>query len=214
MATAKGLIKKSKLSEFANLRASGLIAIRLKKDDILVSVHPTAGEDHIMLLTKRGKSIRFPEANVRPMGRATSGVGGIKLETGDKVIGMEVFPTKEKIPADKRKKYFRDILTISEKGLGKRTRVNLFPVQKRAGKGVKCSVISPKTGELACAEMVTEKFDQVVITSKAGQVIKLPLKNIPQLGRATQGVILMRFTAKSDSVAAAAVLEKNSEDKV
>jgi len=147
------------------------------------------------------------------MGRATTGVTGIKLESGDVVIGMEVFPGKEKMLKDKRKKFFRDILTISEHGLGKRTPIRLFPVQKRAGKGVKCSVVGTKTGDLACAEMVTEKFDQVIITSSAGQVIKLPLKNIPQLGRATQGVILMRFANKGDSVAAAAVLEKDGEEK-
>jgi DNA gyrase subunit A len=213
MATSLGIIKKTKLSEFENLRASGLIAIRLQDKDSLVSVKPTTGEDHIMLLTHGGKSIRFPEANVRPMGRATTGVTGIKMEKEDKVIGMEVFPGKERIPADKRKKVFRDILTISERGLGKRTPIHLFPVQKRAGKGVKCSVVSPKTGNLSCAEMVTEKFDEVIITSKGGQVIKLPLRNIPELGRATQGVILMRFAEKSDSVAAAAVLEKDGGEE-
>jgi DNA gyrase subunit A len=171
------------------------------------------GDDHIILLTRNAKSIRFPEANVRPMGRATTGVTGIKLETGDELIGMEVFPAKENIPADKRKKFFRDILTVAEKGLGKRTPLHLFPVQKRAGKGVKASVVSPKTGNLKLAIMVTEKFDQVVITSRMGQVIKLPLKNIPELGRATQGVILMRFADKGDNVAAAAVLEKGGEDE-
>ncbi|MEK7061266.1 MAG: DNA gyrase subunit A [Patescibacteria group bacterium] len=213
MATSLGIIKKTKLSEFENLRTSGLIAIRLQNKDSLVSVKPTTGEDHIMLLTHGAKSIRFPEANVRPMGRATTGVTGIKMEASDIIIGMEVFPGKERIPADKRKKVFRDILTISERGLGKRTPIHLFPVQKRAGKGVKCSVVSSKTGLLACAEMVTEKFDEVIITSKAGQVIKLPLRNIPELGRATQGVILMRFAEKSDSVAAAAVLEINGGEE-
>jgi len=161
-----------------------------------------------MLLSRNGKSIKFPESNVRPMGRATTGVRGILLEKDDKVIGMEVFPAKEIIPADKRKKFFRDILTIAEKGLGKRTPVHLFPVQKRAGKGVKAAVVTDKTGPLKTAIMVTQNIDQVVITSRMGQVIKLPLKNIPQLGRATQGVILMRFADKADSVAAAAVLEK------
>ncbi|HUC94764.1 MAG TPA: DNA gyrase subunit A [Candidatus Saccharimonadales bacterium] len=213
MATQTGIIKKTALSEFENLRASGLIAIKLRTDDQLVSVHPTTGDDHIILLTRNAKSIRFPEANVRPMGRATTGVTGIKLEAGDELIGMEVFPGKEQIPADKRKKYFRDILTIAEKGLGKRTPIHLFPVQKRAGKGVKASVISPKTGNLKTAIMVTQVFDQVIITSKMGQVIKLPLKNIPELGRATQGVILMRFADKSDSVAAAAVLEKGGDEE-
>lgn len=212
MATKTGLIKKTKISEFENLRASGLIAIRLKNDDQLVSVHPTTGDDHIILLTKDAKSIRFPEANVRPMGRATTGVTGIKLDKGDELIGMEVFPAKEDIPTDKRKKFFRDILTIAEKGLGKRAPIHLFPVQKRAGKGVKAAVVTDKTGFLKTAIMVTQNIDQVVITSKMGQVIKLPLKNIPQLGRATQGVILMRFANKGDSAVAAAVLEKGSID--
>lgn len=213
MATHAGIIKKTKLNEFENLRSSGLIAIKLRGDDQLISVHPTSGDDHIILLTKDAKSIRFPEANVRPMGRATTGVTGIRLEKGDETIGMEVFPAKEKIPTDKRKKHFRDILTIAEHGLGKRTPIHLFPIQKRAGKGVKAAVVNTRTGTLKTAAMVTQKIDQVIITSRMGQVIKLPIKNIPQLGRATQGVILMRFTDKSDSVAAAAVLEKDGDEE-
>jgi len=213
MATKNGIIKKTKNSEFDNLRSSGLIAIKLRDDDQLVSVHPTSGDDHIILLTSDAKSIRFPEANVRPMGRATTGVTGIKLDKGDEVIGMEVFPAKEVFPKDKRKKYFRDILTIAEKGLGKRTPIHLFPVQKRSGKGVKAAVVTDKTGSLRSAVMVMPNIEQVIITSKGGQVIKLPLKNIPQLGRATQGVILMRFADKSDSVAAAAVLEKSGNEE-
>lgn len=211
MATKRGIVKKTELSQFANLRASGLIAIRLQGQDSLVSIHPTKGNDDVILLTKGGKAIRFPETNARAMGRATTGVTGIKLEDGDEVIGMYVFPGKEKIPSDKRKKVFRDILTISEKGIGKRTPTRLFPIQRRSGKGVKAATISAKTGELATAVMVTQKIEQVVITSKMGQVIKLPLKNIPQLGRATQGVILMRFADKSDRVAASTCLEKEEE---
>lgn len=213
MATRTGLIKKTAISEFENLRASGLIAIKLKDEDQLVSVHPTTGNDFILLLTKGAKAIRFPEANVRPMGRATTGVTGIKLDKEDELIGMEIFPEKENIPTDKRKKFFRDILTIAEKGLGKRTPTHLFPIQKRAGKGVKAAVVTDKTGNLKTAVMVTQNIEQVVITSKMGQVIKLPLKNIPELGRATQGVILMRFADKEDSVAAAAVLEKGGDDE-
>jgi DNA gyrase subunit A len=146
------------------------------------------------------------------MGRATTGVTGMKLEGTDEIIGMEVFPAKDEIPTDKRKRFFRDILTISEKGLGKRTPIHLFPTQKRAGKGVRAAVVSEKTGYLRTAVMVTQNTDQIIITSKIGQVIKLPLKNIPQLGRATQGVILMRFADKEDSVAAAAVLEKSGDE--
>ena len=213
MATKLGLVKKTSIKEFENLRSSGLIAIKLRGDDQLISVHPTAGDDHVLLLSKMGKSIRFPENLARPMGRATTGVTGIKLDKNDELIGMEVFPSKENIPQDKRKKFFRDILTISEHGLGKRTGVHLFPIQKRAGKGVKASVVNAKTGNLKTASMVTASIDQIIITSKMGQVIKLPLKNIPQLGRATQGVILMRFAGKGDSVAATAVLEKGGEEE-
>jgi len=213
MATQHGHIKKTKTEEFSNLRASGLIAIRLQADDNLVSVHSTTGEDHVILLTREGKAIKFPETDARPMGRATSGVTGIKLDGKDELIAMEVFPAKETRPTDKRKKFFRDILTISEHGLGKRTDVGNFPIQKRAGKGVKATVVTEKTGVLRAAIMVTEKIEQIVITSKGGQVIKLPLKNIPQLGRATQGVILMRFAGKSDSVAAAACLENGDDEE-
>jgi DNA gyrase subunit A len=213
MATSAGIIKKTELKEFENLRASGLIAIKLQGTDTLVSAHLTFGSDHVMLLTKKGMSIRFPEGNVRPMGRATTGVTGVRIDKDDCVIGMEVFPDKLEVIKDKRKKIFRDVLTLSIHGLGKRTRFDLFPIQKRAGKGVKACVVSAKTGELACAVMVTEKSDQLVITSKKGQVIKLPVKNIPQLGRATQGVIIMRFANKGDLIAAATVLEKTGDEE-
>lgn len=213
IATNKGVVKKTKVNEFKNLRSSGLIAIRLRKDDQLVSVHETTGNDHILLVTKQGKAIRFPEKNVRPMGRATSGVRGIKLNKGDEVIGMEVFPAKQKKPKDKRRKFFRDILTISKNGLGKRTKIKLFPVQKRAGKGVKAAVVNKKTGPLVAEAITTHQTKQIVMTSRKGQVIKLPAKNIPQMGRVTQGVILMRFARKKDGVAAVAALTKKKIKK-
>jgi len=104
-------------------------------------------------------------------------------------------------------------LTVSENGLGKRTPIRLFPVQKRAGKGVKAAVVNEKTGKLAGECIVTQNTEQVVITSKTGQVIKLPIKNIPQMGRATQGVILMRFAKKSDKAAAITALQKVSGEE-
>jgi DNA gyrase subunit A len=211
MATKNGMVKKTKVKDFENMRSSGLIAIRLKGDDSLVAVHETFGDDHIFLLTKQGKAIRFPEKNARPMGRATRGVRGIKLNKGDEIISMEVFAAQKPKPKDKRRKFFRDILTISEHGLGKRTRIGLFPVQKRAGKGVKAAVVNDKTGSLAAGVKVTQKVIQIVVTSSSGQVIKLPLKNIPQMGRATQGVIIMRFARKTDKVAALAALEKSAD---
>lgn len=213
LATSKGVVKKTAAEEFENLRSNGLIAIRLADSDSLVSVDQTNGNDHILLMTKNGKSIRFPEKNVRPMGRATSGVRGINIASGDQVIGMEVFSEKLEKPSDKRIKVFRDMLTISEKGIGKRTALRLFPVQKRAGKGVKAAVVNDKTGKIAAGIMVHKGIEQVVITSKHGQVIKLPIKNIPQMGRSTQGVILMRFARKSDSVAAVTALEKVTEEE-
>jgi DNA gyrase subunit A len=209
MATRRGTVKKTPLSEFKNLRSSGLIAIKLEKTDALVWVRPTTGEDFVVLATKQGKSIRFKESDVRPMGRPAVGVRGVLLSATDELIGMEVIPSKEEVVEDKRKKMFRDILVVTEKGLGKRTPSGLFPLQKRGGSGVKIAEMSTKTGEIAAALMVTPDIEQIIITTKSGQVIRLPLKNIPQLGRATQGVILMRFgKEKNDRVAAVATLER------
>lgn len=213
ISTQKGVVKKTDVTEFKNMRSSGIIAIRLDSDDSLVSVQETSGNDHVLLITKKGKSIRFPENNARPMGRATSGMRGIKLEKEDLVIGMEIFPPNHIKYEDKRKKTFRDLMTISENGLGKRTPLHLFPPQKRAGKGVKAAVVNAKTGDLAAEAIVNEKVDQIIITSKFGQVIKLPIKNIPQMGRSTQGVILMRFTDKTDGVAAMTTLEKEDQEE-
>lgn len=220
LATASGVIKKTELKQFENLRSSGLIAIKLQGADSLISAHLSFGTDNVMLLTRKGMSIRFPEANVRPMGRATTGVTGMKFDKqslspskDDSLIGMEVFPDKLEVPEDKRKKVFRDILTLSIHGIGKRTKFDAFPIQKRSGKGVKACIVSEKTGDLACACLVTENSDQLVITSKKGQVIKLPVKNIPQLGRATQGVIIMRFANKGDTIAAATVIDKTGDEE-
>ncbi len=213
MATAKGVVKKTSVSEFSNLRANGLIAIKLDKEDQLVGVHATSGDDFVLMLTQKGKSIKFPEANVRSMGRATTGVRGIKLAQGDQVIGMEIFKAKEPKVEDGRKKLFKHILTISDNGLGKRTRTDLFPTQKRGGSGVKAVTISTKTGPLASAKLVTQEISQVIITSKFGQVVRLSLKDVPELGRATQGVILMRFAKKGDSVAAVTTVNKNGGEE-
>lgn len=208
MATRSGVVKKTEYSEFKNLRSNGLIAIKLSGEDRLVGVRKTSGDDHVLLLTKQGKSIRFSEKDVRAMGRATTGVRGMSLAKGDEIISIEAFAKKQEVPEDKRKKVFRDILIISEKGIGKRTSIDKFPLQKRAGKGVKAVVQSSKTGTLAVGLLVNEKMDQAVITSRHGQVIKLPIRNIPEMGRATQGVILMRFAKAGDAVAAVTALEK------
>jgi DNA gyrase subunit A len=208
MATLGGTVKKTKISEFANIRSSGLIALKLASGDKLCWVKPTGGEDLVLLATRGGKSIRFKEKDIRPMGRSAQGVRGIRLKRGDFVIGMEVFPAKPTKPKDKRRKFFQDLLVICENGLGKRTPIKNFPLQKRGGLGVKVANITKKTGKVATFQLVTAKDKQVVITSRAAQVIKLPLKNIPELGRNTQGVILMRFSDPNDKVAAVTCLRK------
>lgn len=197
LATRNGTVKKSKVDEFTNIRKNGLTAIKLEPGDELVWAKLTTGKDDILLLTHEGKSIRFNEKEAKAQGRDTIGVRGIKLTKGDYVIGMET------IISDKG-----DILVVSEKGVGKRTEVKQFPVQKRAGQGVKAMQITPKTGNLVAARFVDENIEQIILSSAKSQIIKLALSAIPKLSRATQGVILMRFSEAGDRLAAVAVLEK------
>ncbi len=211
LATQNGVVKKTEYKEFVNLRSNGLIAMKLAGDDKLVGARKTSGDDHVFMLTKKGKAIKFSEGDARAMGRATTGVRGIKVAKDDAVIAIETFTKKVEEPADRRKKIFRDILIISQKGIGKRTQIERFPLQKRAGKGVKAAVLTSKTGDLQVGLLINEKMDQAVITSKYGQIIKLPIRNIPELARATQGVILMRFADRGDEVAAVTALEKGEE---
>lgn len=205
MVTQKGIIKKTATPNFANIRSNGIIAIRLDAGDQLVWVTQTTGKDQIALISHEAKAINFKETDARPLGRSAKGVRGINLTKDDFVVGMAVFrPTRGKTKGKRR--WFNDLLVVMEKGLGKRTDINDFPVQKRAGKGVKVAKLSDKTGKIVSAHLVTESMETVAITSKKAQVIKLPLKNIKRLGRATQGVILMRFAKSADSVAAVALL--------
>lgn len=212
MVTEKGTVKKTKISEFDSIRQSGKIAIKLEANDSLKWVRPTSGTDAVLLVSHAGKSIKFKEDDVRPTARDTMGVRGIDLKSGDYVVGMEVFSTTKAAPTDKRKKIFEDVLIVMENGLGKRTTIRDWPLQKRGGQGVKPAEITSKTGQIVACIGVDESVDQVILTSKSAQVIKLPLKNIPQLGRATQGVILMRFAKKGDTVAAVTCLEKEVDN--
>ncbi|MCJ7793051.1 MAG: DNA gyrase subunit A [Candidatus Marinimicrobia bacterium] len=208
MATKKGIIKKTSLRNFKKIRSSGLIAIKLNRGDELCWVKPTTGQDQVILVTHHGKSIRFNEADTRPMGRDTIGVRGILLKDDDHVVCMEVFPARAKKPKDRRLKHFRDVFVIMEKGLGKRTDIRYHPIQKRGGIGVKAAHLAEKTGKIVGCRLVTQRDKKMVITSKKAQVIKLPIKNIPRLGRDTQGVILMRFSKPGDAVAAITCLQK------
>ncbi len=207
--TKKGRVKKTPIVAFANIRTNGLIAIRLKSDDRLIKVISTRGNNHIMLVTHEGKAIKFSEEDVRSMGRAASGMKGIRLKAEDYVVAAETMPNKIIIPQDKRRKYFQDLLVVMERGLGKRTPVKQFPLQRRAGVGVKVAKVTKKTGKIVSALLVHQEIKQILITSRKAQVIKLPLKNIRQCGRDTQGVILMRFTKENDSVAAVTYLRKD-----
>ena len=197
-ATEKGLVKKVELSAFANVRRSGLIAIKIKDDDKLIWAKPTSGSDHIQLITAHGQAIRFAEKDVRDMGRGAAGVHGIRIKKNDRVIGMGVAKTdKEKI-----KKY--QILTIMSHGFGKRTELVLYKVQGRGGSGVKTAKVTDKTGELTNAFLInaeTMAEKDLIIISEKGQVIRLTLKSISVLGRDTQGVRIMRFKEDKDRVA-------------
>ncbi len=197
-ATEKGLVKKVELSAFANVRRSGLIAIKIKEDDKLIWAKPTSGNDHVQLVTAMGQSIRFKETDVRDMGRNATGVNGIRLHKNDRVIGMGI----AKMDKEKLRKY--QILTIMAHGYGKRTDFSLYKVQGRGGSGIKTSKLTDKTGELTNAFLLNEETmtgRDIIIISDNGQVIRVPFKSISILGRDTQGVRIMRFKDKDDRVA-------------
>ncbi len=198
-ATEKGLVKKVEINAFDNVRRSGLIAIKIKDDDKLIWTKPTAGDDHIELVTAEGQAIRFKETDVRDMGRNAAGVRGIRLKKkDDAVVGMGVIKNdKEKI-----KKY--QLLAIAAGGFGKRTPIGLYKLQGRGGSGIKTAKVTAKTGKLINAFIVNAESmadKDLIIISEKGQVIRLPFKAVNQLGRDTQGVRLMRFKEASDKVA-------------
>ncbi|MFC1789401.1 DNA gyrase subunit A [Patescibacteria group bacterium] len=195
MATRDGIIKKTVLSDFDNVRKSGLIAITLKKDDLLKSVVKTTGEDEIILVTKKGKSIRFKEKTMREMGRTAAGVKGIRLSGGDKVVGMDIISS---LKNKEEKKY---LLIITENGYGKRTELKEYRSQGRGGAGIIAAKITPKTGEIVASKILTNEEDLIII-SRGGQVIRTEIKNTPILSRSTQGVRIMRLD-EGDKIASA-----------
>lgn len=199
LATEKGLVKKTAISQLQNIRSSGIIAIKLKKGDQVVGVGKTTGEDEILIITRKGKGIRFSEEDIRPLGRGTEGVRGIQLKKNDQVIGVEIIPKLRQ--QQLKRKTFCDLFLVTERGMGKRTPIELFPRQKRGGVGVKTAKLTDKTGLISACRIVTETNQQAIITSKMGQIIKLPLKNIPRISRNTQGVILMRLAEEDKLIA-------------
>ena len=202
LATKKGLIKKTAVQLFSNIRQNGIIAITLNDDDQLVWGKLTSGSDDILLITHEGKCIRFGEDQVKSSQRDTKGVKGISLRASDYVIGVEaVNDSLEKTD---------HLLLITENGMGKRTPFSQYPRQKRSGLGVKVADITKRTGLVAAALRVDESYEEVVISTREGQTIKLPLskKSIPILTRATQGVILMRLKETDFVVAVTLTLKE------
>lgn len=195
MVTEQGTVKKTALEEFANVRRNGLIAIKLKDGDGLWWVKPTTGEDEISLVTRNGQSIRFKEADVRAMGRSAAGVRGISLKKGDTVVGMDIVN-----PAVAKKGQL-ELFTIAENGLGKRTNLTEYKVQGRGGSGIRTMHVSTKTGPVVAAYVSGKDDDRdLMIISKKGIVLRTPFKNVPSLGRDTQGVRVMRFKEEGDTV--------------
>ncbi|HET7466343.1 MAG TPA: DNA gyrase subunit A [Candidatus Dormibacteraeota bacterium] len=192
MVTKNGYIKKTALREYANVRRNGLIAINLQEGDELDWVTPTSGKDEIIIATALGKAIRFGESEVRAMGRDTQGVIGIKLGKGDTVAGMGA------VTAD------GDVLVITERGYGKRTPVAEYPMHHRAGQGVFTLKVTDRVGKLAAMRIVNDPEEEVLIISASGMVLRTPVGAISQIGRQTQGVIVMRLTADDPGVVAIA----------
>lgn len=203
-ATNKGTIKKTPIEDYKNIRKSGLIAIKLRNDDSLEWVKEVNESDEIMLVTREGKCIRFPEQEARPLSRASMGARGIRLKSGDEVVEMDVIKDKETAK----------LLVVMENGLGKMTKVADYRITSRGGTGVKTANINAKTGKIVGAKILEKNIDaDLIIISKNGQVIRLNIKDIPNIGRATQGVTLMRLKPK-DHVASISLIENVIEKEV
>ena len=198
MATKNGIIKRTKIEDFSNVRISGLIAIKLKKEDKLKWANLTSGEDQIMLVTSKGQSIRFKESDVRSMGRAASGVKGINLRKDDKLVRMDII--SESIDKENLK-----ILVVTQNGFGKKTYLKFYKVQKRGGIGIKTAKINSKTGDIVVSEILDKGQEDLIAISGKGKVIKTKLKNISSLGRATQGVKIMKLRQGDKVVSVACI---------
>ncbi len=197
MATKRGIVKKTAITEYSNIRKSGLQTINLRDDDELIEVKFTDNEKDIMLVTKFGKCIRFKETDVRPTGRTSMGVIGMNLDDGDEVIGMQMNTQGEAL------------LIVSENGLGKRTELEEFAVQQRGGKGVKCYKINDKTGNVIGAKAVSEGQDVLIITT-GGIIIRIPVDDISVLGRITSGVKLINM---EEDISVASIAKVREGDK-
>ncbi len=200
MATKNGLIKKTSLSEYNSVRKSGLQGITLKEEDELIGVRLTDGEDNVVLVTEQGMSITFDEKDVRPIGRVSQGVIGIRLDEKDEVIGMESIINGSNAT----------LLAITENGFGKRTELDEYRVQVRGGKGVITYKVTPKTGKIIGIRIAKEDEDVMLITD-TGTIIRLKVKDVSVLGRVTQGVTLMRTNDGGKVVSIETLLPEDNE---
>ncbi|MBQ2747306.1 MAG: DNA gyrase subunit A, partial [Firmicutes bacterium] len=199
--TKQGIIKKTSLAEFNTNRKTGLIAISLKDGDELVGVQESSGDDTVIIITKNGKCISFHEEDVRPMGRMAGGVRAIKLEDDDQVVAMELVQPGQ------------ELLVVTKNGYGKRTAVEEYKVQARGGKGLLTydKAKFKKTGELVGA-MVVDDDDEVLMINSDGVIIRIKASDVSRLGRATQGVRIMKVEAETNIVSIAKVV-KDPEDE-
>lgn len=199
MCTVRGVVKKTPFEQYQNVRNSGLIAINLDEGDELKWIRMTNGDNEVLISTSQGQAIRFHERDARPMGRVSRGVRGIRLRAGDKVIGMDIVEENS------------SVFVISKYGYGKRTKVAQFTPHARGGVGIRSAVVNTKTGELIGVKTLSDADGQeVIIISSQGQTIRLGIKDIPALGRATQGVRIMRMN-DGDEVVSLALVEKSDE---
>ncbi len=194
MGTRDGVIKKTPIDDFKNIRRSGLIAINLRKNDLLRKVCKTTGEDDIIMVTNKGQSIRFKEKDVREMGRTAAGVKGIALKKDDKVLGMDV------VRKEDESKGF--LLVVTNKGFGKKTLLKEYRTQQRGGSGIKALNVTPKIGDLSVSKVLSGEEEELMVISQKGHIIKSKISLIPKLSRTTQGVRLMKLADK-DMVASA-----------
>ena len=199
MTTVNGTVKKTAVKDYANIRQTGLIAIKLDEGDELRWVKRSSGKEDIVISTSFGQAIRFNEQDARPMGRSARGVRGIRLRPGDSVVGMDL--------AEEGK----NLLLLSENGYGKMTKVANFPSHRRGGIGIKAAVVSDKTGNLITVKALDTDASEIIAISAGGQTIRVALKDIPLLGRATQGVRIMRL-ADSDSVASVGLIPEQTKE--
>jgi DNA gyrase subunit A len=202
MTTVDGTVKKTPLKDYANIRTNGLIAIRLDEGDELRWIQKTNGENDVVISTSAGQAIRFNESDARPMGRSARGVRGVRLRPNDHVVGMDIVLGNE-----------QKLLVVSENGYGKTTKVANFPTHKRGGVGIKAATVTSKTGTIVAVRTLEPDADEALLISNKGQAIRVSLKDIPLLGRTTQGVRIMRMN-DDDVVASIGLVPDQKEELV